>query len=286
MSTVHDELNLSASLDSKITSVTLYPDCAHITRSFHVVLKGGTTNVKLYGGLPYSKVPPAIVRVEKSPNVALRDVQITEDPNRIPEGNIKPISTEDLEEEKELLQKSLLRCELASTLLEVSIRAINTRETAIQSVDDAVHLYVERAEVWDKKIQGLERGIRDLERRIQVNPPQEKQNPLQDTTEARGLELEGPRFSDHIIQFNLKADAGGRVQAEVRLVYVQMQASWVPEYDIFATSINSEDEVKLAVAHKAIVTNETKEAWNGVILRFEILSPRAGNFGLGPWKIT
>lgn len=218
--------------------------------------------------------------------MALRDVQITEDPNRIPEGNIKPISTEDLEEEKELLQKSLLRCELASTLLEVSIRAINTRETAIQSVDDAVHLYVERAEVWDKKIQGLERGIRDLERRIQVNPPQEKQNPLQDTTEARGLELEGPRFSDHIIQFNLKADAGGRVQAEVRLVYVQMQASWVPEYDIFATSINSEDEVKLAVAHKAIVTNETKEAWNGVILRFEILSPRAGNFGLGPWKIT
>jgi hypothetical protein len=39
----------------------------------------------------------------------------------------------------------------------------------------------------------------------------------------------------------------------------QADVSWIAEYDIFATSINSDEEVKLSLSYKAIIANDTKE---------------------------
>jgi hypothetical protein len=156
-----------------------------------------------------------ILRVEKSDGVILRDVQITEEPKPEPDKKTNDISTQDLKEEKGLLQKSLARCELASTLLENGIKSMDLSKTSLVLLDEAVHAYDERAKAWDKKILELKREIREIDRRIQnmTNPPEETAD-ARDSNEAH--------FSNHIIRFTLEVNAhGDHVQAEVRLVYCE-----------------------------------------------------------------
>ncbi len=113
-----------------------------------------------------------------------------------------------LEEEKELLHKSLSRCELAPVIFGNYAKQLEPHHGAIDHMSRVMEDYFQQGEKWDKRIQELKRKIGDVENRIK-----EAQNSVTDTT----TQAEGPLLSSHQVQFILEAD--GAVEVAVRLVY-------------------------------------------------------------------
>lgn len=129
-------------------------------------------------------------------------------PESPPSQTSKPIP-QTLEEEKELLEASLSRCELAPVLLDNYVKQLDLNKFSIKSLDDVLEAFDQQSHKWDKKIQELKKNIRDVENKIEgVQPPTEDVTPAQ---------AEGPLSSNHRVQFSLEANS--TVVVELRLAY-------------------------------------------------------------------
>lgn len=129
-------------------------------------------------------------------------------PGNPPPQTPKPV-THALEEQKELLQESLSRCELAPVLLGNYVKQLDLQHTSIKMLDDVLEAYDQQGYKWGKKIQTLKNQIHDIENEIE-----EAQNPAANTAL---VQAEGPLFSNHRMQLALEANSA--VGVELRLVY-------------------------------------------------------------------
>ncbi|KAF9448567.1 hypothetical protein P691DRAFT_780803 [Macrolepiota fuliginosa MF-IS2] len=258
-------LELNVQDDSRIISVTVYPDCAKITRAFPLKLRSGSTSITISGGLLYKKDAPEILKLEKRGDIILRDVNITagDPPDSTETKDLKEVSLKALLKEKDLLKMSLARHQLAPVILTTFVESMDLTKMTVVSLDEALETFNDRTTKWEHKIQELEGKIAEIEGRIQseMNPASVETKPSQ----------EDPQLSNHIIQF--VTDAIGAVRAEVWLIYTASGASWTADYDIAFSDVHSLDvEAKAIISYRGLVANNTAGSWEDVGITFETMA--------------
>jgi uncharacterized protein (TIGR02231 family) len=267
----------AATVESRITAVTVYPDRAVVTRTASLdVTEPGPVEM-VFENLPYSIVDQSLQVAGRGTaqatilDVTAREAYLT----ATSDGRIKSLQDElrDLQEQQQVLTDRSAVIEQQRDFLVTIIRppAVTT-DTPGQGVEDWTKLLTFYSEQFDKlhaEQQSLGAQHDDLDAKITA-----VQKQMADLGGANG------RSVKHII-VRLTAASPGHL--EVALSYAVPGASWSPSYD--ARVLSTDRAVQLG--YFGVVHQRTGEDWTNVELTLSTARPSLGGAPpqLSPWMV-
>ncbi|KAJ3561615.1 hypothetical protein NP233_g10088 [Leucocoprinus birnbaumii] len=266
-------VELNAAQDGKITTVTLYPYQADVTRTFHCQLDSGLTRVKVVTGFP-SSYDETRLRIKVGESVILGDVKTTW-AKADSETNYDRIDT--LYEKKSLLQKALARCKRMITALDNYAQTALDKEGRMSPLDVGRFMdsYEEAGAKWDSKVEKLEKEIREIEDKID-----EEEN-----SDAPSDASDGPKYSRASVSFSLTSETPRSV--DINITYGVSGASWYAGYDLLASSNDDKKnhghlQGDCYEQHWRVVF---LQSWTDVDLKLGSVAPLVAA-KLQPWKLA
>ncbi|KAJ7315021.1 hypothetical protein DFH08DRAFT_894479 [Mycena albidolilacea] len=258
-------IELQSVADSKITSVSVYPTRAEITRVYKFAVQTGQNQVYI-SGLP-NVLEPESLRVEGRGAATIHDVTLSMENKHVPKSSPK---LEELLSTREDKADALARCEQALSSLRQYLGSLTVQNLAVAQLESVLEQYEATGARLDVRKKGLARELQRIdadiaaERALVAIPPEH--NKLRNKA-AIGVFAQTP----------------GNI--EIALIYAVPHASWTAFYDIRVDMDTKESPVKLI--YKAAIKQNTGESWDNVPLQLETSTP---TFGLGvpklsPWNL-
>ncbi|KAG5637323.1 hypothetical protein H0H81_004969 [Sphagnurus paluster] len=253
--------------DSKIVRVSLYSGRAEITRLYKFQVRTGQNQVNI-NGLP-NVLDRDSLRVEGRGTATIHDVVLSDIPS--PPMPTTSARLDELSSEKELEEKALARAKKGMQSLEAYLTTLDVQHTDVETLDKVIEHYDTSGSKLDRKILELEKKIKRLASEIEAERKTFVGTPKNQKLGVRAA-------------ISVFAPSGGEVA--VALIYAVRSANWTAGYDIRVDMQSKEKPVTLI--YKAIITQDTGEAWDDISLTLETASP---TFGVGiptlrPWNLS
>ncbi len=271
----------AAELETKITTVTLYPSMAMVTREGNVQLKAGENEITI-PDLPAILVDESVrLRLSDDAGVQVQNVRtenwFLEKPE---EQKIKQLQQQIEEVNQQIVQSQneiqVLRSKekfLAS--IQVASGQQSSQALATGKMDAAT--WAATLDFLGKNLTGVYAGIAELE--VRTQELKSKKEALQKQLEQ--VQHASPKQTKSI-SFVLQAQ---KSQAEhVMIAYLLDQVSWKPNYEIRALPMSEQVELH----YGARVSQLTGEDWEDVHLILSTASPARGAQApeLRPWDLS
>jgi uncharacterized protein (TIGR02231 family) len=264
-------------IDSKIQSVTVYKDRALVDRAAQINLESGEHKL-IFNSLP-TGIDPNSLQVNGSKNAILLDIklkdvyltEITDDEKKIIVKEIEEIESEILELNDKLNNTNLERTFLQNL---ASVSGESSKKSVIalflpDKVNEMLKFYNEKLNHLDDSKRTYLKEIKNLDNRLNFLKQQNSQFNQKQLKSEKQVELK------------INITKGGPVN--IIIMYLVMNASWTPVYDLRLDS----EEKKLKLAYNAIVRQSTGEKWDNVILKLSTARPHISAIRptISPWFI-
>ncbi|KAG6846856.1 hypothetical protein H0H93_011403, partial [Arthromyces matolae] len=247
--------------DSKILKVSLYSGRAEVTRLFKFSVKTGQNHVSI-NGLP-NVLDRDSIRVEGRGNATIHDVTLSDIP-KAPDTTTSEVLL-NLNTEKELATKALVRANKGKESLEAYLSTLNVQYTDVDVVDKVLDHYDTRGDVLDRRISELDEKLVQLEKQIK----EEEEKVAKEAGTGRNDQL-GVRATIGVFA----AEEG---EVAIALIYAVASATWKATYDI-RVDMQTKEKKLVNLIYKAGISQNTGESWDNVNLSLETATP---TFGLG-----
>ena len=251
------------SVESKITSVTVYSDRAQITRSATTYLTKGEHKI-LFDELPQS-IEQNSIQANGKGNAILRDVTFkTEQFANITDEKRKSLSDklQELQDDKDTLNDRTTQAnDLKQVVRDILAKLTSTSEE-IENVEldpekwiKMVEFYRSKQEVLDTEIRETEKALRDLS--LEIDKVRR---------EIRELGQQAYKYKN-IVEVLVDVRKDGNLTLD--LSYIVYGPSWTPIYDLRVDS----QEKKMHLTYKSNIFQTTGEDWNNVDLKLSTAKP-------------
>ncbi len=254
---------------SKITSVTVYPRGAQVSRDFEVSLKSGKQAIVL-NNLPTVMLGSS-VQINPGENSGIRIDSI----------DIKYIkqSQKDLEEKADYKQvkEKLADLKRKQQELQLNIKTAETQKLLIaklidmptskaaepsQNWSDLYNLVTEKTKEANSIIFNTQGEIDELQKQIAA------------VTKELAELVKSYKDSYQITAYLM---AEKDIKTTLNLRYHVQGASWRQEYETHLDTKNGIDDAKLKIIRRASIQQKTGEDWNNVSVTLSTTNPTAGN---------
>lgn len=264
-------------VSSAVVSVTVYSDRALVTRAAETPLSRGET-VLVFSDLP-SATDPASVQVSGSGAFSLRDVRVvTRQVVRDVSADVRRLEDEirALEARLEIERDRTKEAEAERAFVADMAKRLtsNAGESESLPLDPAawakmLDFHRARNEAVDASIRSSKAAAKAIE--VELDRARR---------ELRSLGS-GARLS--VMEAELTLEAQVPAKARVELSYVVAGPSWRPDYVVRADS----ESKKLSVHYRAMVRQNTGEAWKDAALKLSTARPQVGGSlpELSPWFV-
>ncbi|KAJ7315018.1 hypothetical protein DFH08DRAFT_820983 [Mycena albidolilacea] len=257
-------IELQSVADSKITSVSVYPTRAEVTRVYKFAVQTGQNQVYI-SGLP-NVLEPESLRVEGRGAATIHDVTLSV-ADEVSQEFVPMFSPKlaELLSTREDKEDALTRCEQALSSLRQYLDSLTVQNLPVTQLESVLHQYETTGARLDARKKELTRELQRIDTEIAAENAQMAVPP-----------------EDHWLRnmaaIGVFAQTPGNV--EIALIYAVPYASWTAFYDIRVDMDAKESPVKLI--YKAAIKQNTGESWDNVPLQLETSTP---TFGLGVPKL-
>jgi uncharacterized protein (TIGR02231 family) len=245
-------------IDSKVTKVTVFPDGAQVTRTSHVAVPAGRTDLVFTGISPYMNV--SSLRVEGDGSFVI--ISVSPVANKLKEQK-KRKDVEDLEHSKEVFKKQLIQHQASldiyvkeEQMLEAN-HVVGGANTGLKATDLTAALDVHRTRLrelkyfeidYNEKIKKVEDTLSRIDQQIQA------------------IDANAEISTTDVI-VTTQSTAGST--ADFTISYVVTNAGWYPSYDLHVDDISK----PLTLNYKANVHQNTGEEWKDIKIVFSNGNP-------------
>jgi uncharacterized protein (TIGR02231 family) len=248
----------SKAVESKVVKVTVFPEGAQVTRTGHVSVPAGKSELVFSGLSPYAD--PSSIQVEGSGLFTI--LSVSPQPNKLKEQK-KRKEVEEIEKSKEAFNKQLIREEASLDVYTTEERMLEANNkiggenTGLKAADLVAALDLHRTRL--------------LELKSLVIDYNEKIKKVRDTlvridAQIRVLNANTDISTTDIV---LSVMANEAVSGDVNINYVVSYAGWFPSYDLHVDDITK----PLKLNYKANVHQNTGEEWKDVRIIFSNGNP-------------
>ena len=261
--------------NSRIDGVTVFPQGAEVRRLAKVRIEAGDHTV-IFPDLP-ANAQPASIRVEGKATGGLEIGSVDSRRLAVPRGDPAAVASarrrieeeiEKLRDERARIQADLQAAEMQRTYLtslaQLPGRPAPQPPAAAGAREDwagVLGLIAKELAPVNKAILDAQVRTRDVDRRIR---------------DAEGrLRAEAGNAQDRI-EVKVAVAARAAIEAELVVRYQVAEASWQPVYDARLAAGSKTQAPKLTITRRAMITQKTPEAWDGVALALSTTRPAAG----------
>lgn len=259
---------LAKTIDSRISSVTVYLNGAQVYRKAKTTLKKGTNEVIIDDVSPYLNVKSIQASASGSPLILNVKHQIEyNDPIFVSEPLPKNIQSQINILEDSLffqnLQLQKIRNQIAN--LDQEKRIITNNKTIRgEGKSDSLAIFMIAVDFYHEKLNVIESQLLNLrvaEHKLgkTVSNTQNELNELRNYSAHKTVQ---PSVKPQVHQIVLTVHSDYETEAEFFVNYLVNRAGWIPSYDLRATG--ADDPVNLT--YKASIYQKTGEDWNNVKL--------------------
>lgn len=245
-------------IDSKVTKVTVFPDGAQVTRTSHVAVPAGRTDLVFSGISPYMNL--SSLRVEGDGSFVI--ISVSPVANKLKEQK-KRKDVEDLEHSKEVFKKQLIQHQASldiyvkeEQMLEAN-QVVGGANTGLKAADLTAALDLHRTRLRELKFFEI-----DYNERIKKT---------QDTLSRIDQQIKAINANSEIsttdVIVTTQSTAGST--ADFTISYVVANAGWYPSYDLHVDDISK----PLTLNYKANVHQNTGEEWKDIRIAFSNGNP-------------
>jgi uncharacterized protein (TIGR02231 family) len=264
-------------LASRVVRVTVYADRALVTRSAEASLPKGESTL-VFTGLP-AATDQASIQVSGTGAFSLRDVRVvSRQLSRDVSTELKALEDEKRQYEDKLavINDRIREADAERLFLAEMVKRLTSNAGASETLpfDTAA---------WAKMLDFHRARNAAVNEALRVSRADAKAVQLEldrVNREIRGLGT-GARLS--VLEAELVVEASAATKARVELSYLVSGPSWRPDYVLRADSEGS----KLSVHYRALVRQNTGEAWENAAIQLSTARPQAGGSlpTLYPWYV-
>ena len=268
------------SADSRIVSVTVYPDRAMITREAKAELTPGLKHVRLEGLSPL--LQDQTVRVSASGSAAARLLEVKVErtfPDTVPAERLRPLlqAQKTLNDQLRALgDRAAVIAHQKEFLNKITIASQESVSRELRTQTPSTESLAKLLGFFDAQLTRLNREARDA---------QDEDTALREKLSAVEKQIAGAGGSTEksqktiIVAFDVSR--GGPLKIEAS--YLIGAAGWTPAYDLRASSADTAVELTYA----ANVRQNTGEDWTGVHLALSTSQPALGSAPpeISPWYV-
>lgn len=260
--------SLANTIESRISSVTVYLNGAQVYRKAKTTLKKGTNEIIIDDVSPYLNTKSIQASASGSPLILNVKHQIEyNDPIFVSEPLPEKIQSQIniLEDSLFFQNLQLQKIRNQITNLDQEKRIITNNKTIRgEGRADSLAIFMQAVEFYHEKLNVIENQL--LQMRIQEHKLTQKVNDTNvDLSELRSYSAHKtvqPTVKPQVHQIVLTVHSDYETEAEFFVNYLVNRAGWIPSYDLRATG--ADDPVNLT--YKASIYQKTGEDWDNVKL--------------------
>lgn len=259
---------LAKTIDSRISSVTVYLNGAQVYRKAKTTLKKGTNEVIIDDVSPYLNQKSIQASCSGSPlilnvkhQIEYNNPVIVSQP--LPEKIISQITILEDSLFFQELQLQKLRNQIAN--LDQEKRIITNNKTIRgEGKTDSLAIFMQAVEFYHEKLEVIEGQLLDLKiREHQLNQKYSKtQNQLSELRNYSTHKTVTPTVKPQVHQIVLTVHSEYETETEFFVNYLVNRAGWIPSYDLRASGA----EAPVNLTYKASIYQKTGEDWDNVKL--------------------
>lgn len=259
---------LAKTIDSRISSVTVYLNGAQVYRKAKTTLKKGTNEIIIDDVSPYLNVKSIQASTSGSPLILNVKHQIEyNDPVFVSE----PLP-EKILSQIQILEDSLFFQDLQLQKIRNQITNLNQEKNIItnnktirgEGKSDSLAIFMVAVDFYHEKLNVIENQL--LQLRIsehnlgkKVNNTQIKLNELRNYSAHKTVQ---PTVKPQVHQIILTVHSDYETETEFSVNYLVNRAGWIPSYDLRATGVDE----PVNLTYKASIYQKTGEDWDNVKL--------------------
>ncbi len=265
-------------IETKITTVTVFTDRAAVTRSANVELTTGEHTL-IFDNLP-KKIDPDSIQVSGSKDITLRDVKFEKVfYSEIPNGYRKKLDDSKLKTEDELrrVEDRIIHAKSEKNFVEnIAKKITSVTDKQQNDVEMNPEKWMQMTDFYRNKINSLDSEIHaaEIERRgVLAN-----MNKI-----IREIKQLGQATEKTKNQVQIKIYANSDTNSNIHLTYIIHGPKWLPVYDLRVKT----DDKKMDIIYHAIIQQNTTEDWNNVQIKLSTaqVSISGQQPELKPWYI-
>lgn len=273
-------VSLSFGLNSKVSSVTVYPDRATVTRQANITIQSSGEHEYEVRGIP-SGIDASSVRLSGKGSKGMRfgGIQLSRDYAPIDSGRIAEI-----QERLKIIDDELAALQQKRKALDYEIEFLNgIGKLSAASATSELKAGAVNPAAYEKTYQFLHTSYMNIaDMTVKFGIEERKLNEEKTLLNREMRDLGHNRDKGYIARFPVVSQSAGN--ASVEISYTVHNASWTPGYDVRYIS----EDGKVEMTYYGIVRQNTGEDWENVDIQLSTSRPSLGAMfpRLNPWYLN